>query len=283
VHYIQSEKLRRSHTLATAGHGVIELTQIAGKTHITRRRAHSPLKLLSPRTSGNSAWIFTSTYGGGLLGGDAIHLDLHAGSGTRCLLSTQASTKIYRTTGAPSRQELHAQIDPDAILVSAPDPIVCFAGANFSQAQRFDLSQAASLVLIDSFTSGRKARGERWAFARYASRTEIFIEDRCVFRDAILLDPTDGPLASPMRMGACDCFATIVIAGAPLQKYVNELAKFISNQQISRDPLFSASCFENGIVIRIAAIEIETVVSWIRERLNFVTELLEQDPWSRKC
>lgn len=266
------------------GEARVEIQNVAGKSVVVRARAQSPLKLLSPRTTGNAAWLFTSTFGGGLLGGDTIELSLVAGANTRCLLSTQASTKIYRTVGPVSQQNLDVRIGKGAIVVSAPDPVVCFAGSRFQQRQRFDLAAGAGLVMLDSLTSGRRARGERWAFDRYESTIEIFNETRCVFRDAVLLDPIHGPIAAAMRMGLFDCVATLVIIGEPLELFGREVLDFVASQSVSRDALllFAASPIAGGVVVRVAGMDTETVMRWIEQRLSFVTELIGENPWSRK-
>ena len=92
--------------------------------------------------------------------------------GARALLTTQASTKVYRSLRR-SRQSLSAAVDADALLAVLPDPIVCFSEADFVQTQRYDLRGDASLVMVDWITSGRHASGERWAFSRYESRFDI--------------------------------------------------------------------------------------------------------------
>jgi urease accessory protein len=266
------------------GEGYVEITQVAGKSAVTRSRATSPLKLLSPRSPGGAAWIFASTYGGGLVSGDSIRLNLQAGPNTRCVLSTQASTKVYRALEAGCRQELNANIAAGALVVCAPDPVVCYKGAEFTQRQRFSLDVNASLIFVDWFTSGRWACGERWAFSQYSSRNEIFVEDRCVFRDILLLDPIDGPLDGPMRMGSINCFATVVLVGPTLKENVEQLLQFISTQPAPSHGslLFSASPIENGAILRVAGESCETVGSWIHERLAFVVALVGQDPWERK-
>ena len=200
-------------TPSRAGAGFVELRDVAGKTAITRCRADSPLRLLTPSDGASTARLIAGTYGGGLVGGDAIELTVDAGVGTRCLLGTQASTKIYRSAGAGCTQHLTVSAADDAIIASLPDPVVCFAGSRYVQGQRFDLSAGSSLVALDWFTSGRAARGERWAMNHYASRTEIIVSGRCVFLDRVELDPDDGEIGGAMRMGRVNCFATVVMVG----------------------------------------------------------------------
>lgn len=285
-------ELVQAHTITPApesvqnysGRGHVQVERINGRSVVTRLSATSPLKLLNPRTNSDCAWIFTSTYGGGLLGGDSIRMEVDVAAGARCLLSTQASTKIYRTTGKPSRQELFVSVDDGAIVVSAPDPIVCFAHSKYQQRQRFILSPESGLVMIDWFTSGRLAREERWAFDRFDSRTDVFIDDRCIFRDAVRLDPADGALDGPMRMGMVNCYATIVVAGKPVKQQAEELIRFVASQPApGQTLLFSVSRISEGVVLRVAGRQTETVSHWIRERLGFVANLVGQDPWARKC
>ncbi|HEY2366660.1 MAG TPA: urease accessory protein UreD, partial [Polyangiaceae bacterium] len=70
---------------------------VGDRTAITSSRARAPLKLLTPKNHGDARWTFVATYGGGLVDGDAIALDVKVGPGASALLSTQASTKVYRS------------------------------------------------------------------------------------------------------------------------------------------------------------------------------------------
>jgi urease accessory protein len=268
---------------SATGCGAVRVGRGARRSFVASAMSNSPLKLLTPRTNGSAAWIYTSTYGGGLVGGDSVSLDVEVGQNATCLLSTQASTKVYRTIGPACSQALDARIETGATLVCLPDPIVCFAGAVYEQRQRFDLASDASLVMLDWFTSGRYARGERWACSRYLSRTEIVVGDRSVLRDVILLDPADGPIDGPMRMGTCNCFATVVVIGPQMRLHVEQLLNDMAAQPApSGRLLFSASPLDGGIVLRVAGSETEAVGRWVRERLGFVSDRLGQEPWGRK-
>ena len=110
-----------------AGVGHIEVARAAGRSRVTRVYATSPLRLLTPRNHGDAAWIYAASYGGGLLGGDRVAMSVRVEGGARAFLSTQASTKIYRSD-RPAALELSATIGPSAQLVVWPDPVVCFAG-----------------------------------------------------------------------------------------------------------------------------------------------------------
>jgi urease accessory protein len=279
-------------TASTPGTGSLQFTRVGGHTAVTRARAQSPLKLLCPRGAGPSAWAFVSNYGGGLVAGDDVRLRLHAGEETTSLLSTQSSTKVYRTRSEiGARQSISARIDAGALCVAAPDPVTCFAGARFEQHSQWHLDETASLVLVDSLSSGRVAHGERWALSHYKSSNEIFLGNRRVFRDVLLLDPVDGPLDDPQRMGRIDCLAMIVLIGPRVLPAAVEALSSITAQRPGLDRatrlLISASPLRVdgnvlGATLRVAGAGIEPVGRFLRSTLAFLCPILGEDPWKRK-
>jgi urease accessory protein len=272
------------HRPSQPGVGTIELAAVAGRTAVTRCRANSPLRLLTPQNDSPVARVVVGSYGGGLVGGDAIDLTVDAGAGTRCLLCTQASTKIYRSAGAGCSQHLKVSAEDEAIIASLPDPVVCFAGSSFSQRQQFDLVASASLIMLDWFTSGRAARGERWAMRRYASQTEVTVAGECVFRDSLELDPSDGEIGGAMRMGRIDCFATVVLVGPAIADRAAAMVDHIQRQSIAGGEtlLFGASQLTGAVVLRVSGKSSEAVGACLREKLAFISDLLGMDPWQRK-
>ena len=200
----------------SAGAGRLCVARHGVRSVVTRALGHSPLRLLTPSNHGRAAWIFTSTYGGGLVGGDDIRLALDVEAGAVALLQTQASTKVYRSPlGASSA--LEARVAEAGVLVVLPDPTVCFDGASYQQDQQVTLGPGASLVLVDWLTAGRRASGERWRFDRYASRLTIRAGGRPVLVDALRLSRSDGSIAE--RMGRFDCLCTVALFGPAVQAH----------------------------------------------------------------
>ena len=268
------------------GCGALEFTRIADRTVVTRAWANSPLKLLCPRAAADCAWMFASTYGGGLLAGDEIALQAVVGERCKCLLGTQSATKIYRSPdGLAARQTLSLSLEAGSICVIAPHPVTCFAASRYIQRQRIELAADASLVLIDWLTSGRHAAGERWAFEEYDSRTDVFVEGRHRFRDAMRLSADDGPIAAPHRTGGFNCFAYALLLGPAFAQAAEKGVRQIEQEPIIVDPmaplLFSASPVSNGALFRAAGTGSEIVGSWLKKKLSCVSRILGSDAWSR--
>ncbi len=95
-------------TAIAPARGLLELSLVAGRTAATRSFATSPLKLLIPRRRTAAAWVYAGTYGGGLVAGDEIDLDVRIGPKALGVLGTQASTKVYRS---PRPDSLPANVE----------------------------------------------------------------------------------------------------------------------------------------------------------------------------
>jgi urease accessory protein len=268
-----------------SGVGDLHFANVRGATVLTRAVASSPLKLLNPRNAGTSAWAYFSTYGGGLVGGDSLSVCVEAGPGATAFVSTQASTKVYRSP-LGAAQRLHARAADDSLLVLLPDPVTCFAGSRYFQEQHIDMERAASLVLVDWLTAGRVGSGERWQFTEYRSRTFIRREGRLVLHDGLVLAPDDGDVAS--RMGRFNCLALAVVLGPALRATAARLAGSIGSAPAPRhaDLLLSAAPLgpgsSDGVVLRMAGVSVEQVGAALRQHLNVVPSLLGDDPWGCK-
>jgi len=268
-----------------AGFASLTVERVHGQSSITSVRARSPMKLLTPVSRGESVWACSSSFGGGLVAGDQTQLEVRLGADTRCHLGSQASTKVYRNPkNRPCGHVTRAYLSRGALLSFTPEPVQAFASARFVQRQEFELTDDASLIFVDCITSGRAACGERWAFNHLSSRLQIRCDGRIAFIDALRLDPTEGPLDAPHRLGRYNCLALLVIMGSSLKEPVTRLLETAATQPVERRArlIRSASPLDNGAVFRIAAEQVEDVTRELRSLLQFVPPLLGDDPWKRK-
>jgi urease accessory protein len=268
-----------------SGRGELRVEFVAGQSAVVTARAGSPLKILVPRPRGPSVSACFSSYGGGLVAGDEIEVDLQLREEARCHLGTQASTKIYRNPGLlPCGHVLTASLAKAAVLVLAPDPVQAFGGSTYRQRQEFHLHDDSGLVLLDWLSSGRTECGERWAFSRYESRNEIFVAGKRLALDSLLLDPADGAIDGPCRMGRFNCLALLALVGGVMRQPAAQLLESIARQPISRRAslVFSASPLTGGALVRIAGERVEEVRREIHRLLDFLPQVLHDDPRLRK-
>jgi len=264
------------------GSGLLDIVRCEAGSVVGRAYAASPLCLLTPRNHGHAAWVYTGSLGGGLVGGARFRLTVRVGPEASAFVSTQASTKVYRSPEGTS-VGVEATIAAGGQLVLWPDPVVCFAQARYEQRQTFELALGASLVLVDCMTSGRRGSGERWRFDRYSSRLTVRYDGRLVLLDSMVLSEDEGPLA--IRMGRFDVLCTVVVIGEPLGVDVERMLADIRSQPLERraDRLIGIAPLRNlGCLVRIAGRSVEDVGRVVRGLLSFVSCLLGDDPWARK-
>ena len=85
-------------SLASPGHGQIAVSLHAGKAILSALSSTYPLKLLSPYVHDNTALVYLMTYGGGLVGGDEILIDVQVQLGARLLLLSQVCVSLPSTS-----------------------------------------------------------------------------------------------------------------------------------------------------------------------------------------
>lgn len=268
--------------VSVPGVGELTVTRSGGRSVVNGAYATSPLRLLTPANHGRAAWVFTSSYGGGLVDGDRVCLDIDVGEDAAAFVSTQASTKVYRSPRG-TEATLSARIAPGGLLVVAPDPVVCFAGARYRQVQRFELTDTATLVVVDWLSSGRRAFGERWMFDEYETTLAVRNDGRLLVHDALALRTRDGNLAE--RLGRFEVLVVVTLVGALIRTEAAAIVSSVNARPLSRisDPLIAATALgDRGCVVRIAGTSVERVGRTIREFLRFVPALLDDDPWARK-
>ncbi|KAF4634637.1 hypothetical protein G7Y89_g3457 [Cudoniella acicularis] len=184
-----------------------------------------PLKLISPSPSANqkSVLVFLLTYGGGLVGGDQVHLTITVKSLSKVSIVTQGHTKIFKcpSPDVTTRQTLHVTIQDGAALCLLPDPVQPFGGSVYEQSQKFIVSETGSLCLLDWVSAGRTARGEDWDFCKWNGRNEVWssgeeTKPRLLLRDNVLLDGdalSGSKKYLKKKMHGLDLFGTLVLRG----------------------------------------------------------------------
>ncbi|KAF2646183.1 UreD-domain-containing protein [Massarina eburnea CBS 473.64] len=303
---------------AKAGHGSIELAILPPDTPVLRNISYQyPLKLVAPdgipppegdddNTPRLIHTVFLLTYGGGIVAGDSINLNVSLESKTRLVLLTQGSTKIFKTPDPTlvSRQHMSVHVAPNSALVYLPDPVQPFAQSAFSQSQIYHLEDGkGSLCVCDWVTSGRPARGENWDIHAYTSRNEVWtcskdVKKRLLLRDNLILDKHGRTgMRLSERMDSYAVFGTLIIRGRVFQSLsqhfmdefdalpriggrnwgddvqvelsAKEHRRVKRQQQETADGLiWSAANVRGFVLVKFASREVEGSRHWLRDMLR---------------
>lgn len=258
---------------AASGAGRIVARRIGGRTVLAEAVAASPLRFVRPDFAGASAAVCLVTFGGGLVDGDAIDTVIEVESGASLVVFTQSTTKVFR--GA-ARQSVRARVAGRLVLL--PDPVAAFEDASYTQRVDVELTGAGECVLLDGFTAGRPAFGERWAMRRLDVRTTVTEGSRVLADDALVLDREEWPIAA--RAATFDAFLTLLsVRCLPVaEAMLAAPAPPTRDLAVATSPLARAP----GAIVRIAASSPAAALAEARARLRNLPDIDVVDPFGSR-
>lgn len=238
--------------------------------------AETPLRLLRPRNQGHAVWIFPTTLGPGMLGGDELSVDLTVGPGAACYVGSLGVARAF--TGA-ARLTQRLRVEPGGLLVWAPDPLACSRGADLVQETHVELREGASLLLVDAVGEGRPALDERWAFARLRSLLRVTCDGDERLREQ--LDLRADLLASTRHLDPFGGFALVCALG-PRVSPQREAWLAAPPQTGPHHLAHAAPLGHDGALLRLAAPSTYLLSRVIASSLGNLTETLGDDPRTRR-
>ncbi|MDO7847001.1 urease accessory protein UreD [Hymenobacter sp. M29] len=225
----------------------LEVAEVRGHSRLVVCKNIQPLKLLQPASHSRAAHVVLSSYGGGMVAGDVIRLRVKVDAGARLILSTQASTRIFRSIdGAVAEQHTAGVLGKNALAVIFPDPVVLQAESRYRQMQTWDLEPTSLLLLVDWFHSGRMDQGERFAFTSLHSELRVRVAGRLVVLDRFAFNPEENIATSPANFAGYQTFFSVFLVGSPDDARFQTLAKVLARQKMpgSTGPHFSLNSQE---------------------------------------
>ena len=261
---------------AASGGGRLRARRVGDRTVLVEAHASSPLRFVRPDFAGSAAAVCLVTFGGGLVDGDAIDTRIDVEAGATLVVFTQSSTKVFRGS---ARQSISARVAGTLVLL--PDPVAAFKDASYTQRVDVELAGDGRCLLLDGFTSGRAAYGERWAMNRLDMRTTIRHGGhggqgrRVLANDALQLVPGSG---APEHF---DAFFTLLSVGCLTTDLLETPAPPTRDLAIATSALGRAVGRE-GAIVRIAASSPAGALAAARHRLRNLPDIDVVDPFASR-
>lgn len=268
----------------------IEVTRNGSRSVLTACRSVAPLKLLNPAAQGDYCAVVLSSYGGGMVEGDATTLRVRCGEGAALYLGTQAFTKVYKSpNGIPCKQGINGKVEAEGLAVVLPDPVVPYARSIFEQEQTWHLGSDSCLVLADGHTAGRLAFGEHFGYTSYRSDITVHTTERPVLVERYYSEPGMLSPAYTGAFGAYNVVFNIFVAGSSgkFTYLVESLSQtLVPLLKPSQDSLLLsfASPRPDLFVIRSLAQNVECLLPLYTALRNAIahSDVLGADPLARK-
>ncbi|WP_456277264.1 urease accessory protein UreD [Bacillus sp. AK128] len=234
--------------------GVLELTarNRRDKTMISDCYYEGAFKITRPvYIEDHSPSIYLIHVGGGYVDGDTYLTNLTLEDGAELSVTTQSSTKVYKTVRKPVLQMMNIKLGKNSVLEFVPDPLIAYENSRFIQETSVYLKESACLIYSEIITPGWAEDGSYFRYDWIRSKLKVYKEEKLVLFDHLLLEP-DQDMTGIMQMEGYTHVGTLVIFHPLINKsFLHSLYEFLSvdDQTIARVGLTTVP--GNGIVVRI--------------------------------
>jgi urease accessory protein len=153
------------------------LAVVNGRTRLVEHRQSAPLKIartFEHEDGGLDICIMDASPG--LLAGDCYEMEWTLEPGARARITTQGATRVHPSDGLVSMQQVRISVAEGARLEWWPESTIPFRGARFSSRVEAQLGEGAQLLLFESLSAGRVARGETFEFGSVTSELSVHDE-----------------------------------------------------------------------------------------------------------
>lgn len=199
---------------------------------------------------------------GGVVGGDELHVQVQAESGSHALLTTPGATRFYRSEGAQALQHTRLQLAEGARLEWLPMETIAYSGCQASNRVTAELAPGAEMLGWDVLALGLAAAGqpfERGVFSQHLELPGQWIEGGRIAADDSTL------LLGPVGWAGHTVAATLwFAAGAPLAPARRTALVDAARELLPSHPLAATAGVtapQAGVVVlRVLAARVEPVM-----------------------
>lgn len=203
-----------SHAPSWAGELSLRFARAGCATKMHTLRARMPLavqRAFHPEGEGPCHAVILHPPGG-MVGGDALYVEIVAEAGAEALVTTPSAARWYRAKSPASlRTEIHAA--NDACVEWLPLETIVYDGALAHQSLRVELAPGAMWMGWDITRFGRSARGERFTHGYWRSTVEVWRADEPLWIDRQRLEGGSALLAGPYGLAGASVIGTFAAVG----------------------------------------------------------------------
>jgi urease accessory protein len=160
-----------------------------GSTYLQHSYFTRPFKVAD--ISGKNATalhLVIMTASPGILDGDEYEISVELAAGTRVHLYTQSYQRIFNMQQG-AKQRFSVKMGAGSSLCYLPHPSVPHEASVFESYNRITLGKECRLLWGEIITCGRKLSGEVFRCHLFQSVTEVYGDERLLFKDVTVLQP----------------------------------------------------------------------------------------------
>jgi urease accessory protein len=246
--------------------------RIDGRTVLTERVHRGPLRVqksLYPEGDAVCQNIIVHPPAG-IVGGDALVVDVETGTNACTQLTTPGASKWYRSEGLVARQDIVLRVAGGAMIEWLPQGTIVFDGAIAQLDTKIDLAGDAAFIGWEIVCLGRAAAGERFSRGSWRQRLTIARDGAPVFLERCVLAGGTALLASPVGLNDAAVFGTFLASAQPLP----EAALAQCRESVSTAGEVAATSVRGCVVARYRGPSVEAAQAYFVELWGRLRPLL---------
>lgn len=205
--------------------------------------------------------------------GDSYHTEVVVREAARLAITTQASTKVYKSLRFGVKQSVDYVLENDSELFVKQDSLILYKEADFTQYINVHLSLSATFYYTDIITPGWSEDGQPFQYKRFVSKMKIFMNDSLEVFDHLLLQPSN-QLEKFMHLEGFTHIGTMFFIHQQISQYfIDELrTKLVSYEKQIR--LGISMLNVKGMSLRILANSTHLIEKVFSECESFISKYL---------
>jgi urease accessory protein len=245
-----------------------------GSTFLKSAYCTPPFKVadVTENKNENALQLMLMNSSPGVLDGDENHIQIDIQEGCSLQLQTQSYQRLFQMKKGAS-QQMVVHLSKNASFCFLPHPVVPHAASHFTAKSKIYLSEGCSLIWGEVLTCGRKLNGEVFSFTRYHNVTEIYLLDKLVVKENLLLQPALTDMAALGQLEGYTHQASLIYLHETVE--VRDLIKQISEDLEKEQHItFGITTTPvNGIILRVLGYKAEQLYRC----LNKIARDLQQE------
>lgn len=257
----------------------IKIAAESGISYLKNCYCTTPLKVLniSEDKQAPALQLMLMSSSPGILDGDAYDIKIELDKNSSLKLHTQSYQRLF-TMQNYATQKMHIRLAKNAAFTFIPHPVVPHVKADFTARNNFFLEDDCSLIFGEIITCGRKLNGEIFQFSKYHSVTEIFINNKLVIKENLLMQPLLFNLNTIGQLQGFTHQASLIYLNENviIKPIIMHLLELLSTQNdisagISMAPV-------NGLIVRLLGQKAEQLFDCLKMIGDFLPEINTTKP-----
>ncbi|WP_241655865.1 urease accessory protein UreD [Halobacillus litoralis] len=178
--------------------------------------------------------------------------------GAELAVTSQASTKVYKSLSKPVEQRTTIHLGAGSVLEYCLDPLILYKGARFIQDTTIKMDRDSSFFYSDIITPGWSEDGSNFRYDWVRNKLKVYQNGKLVLFDHLLLEP-DEELEGVLQLEGHTHVGSFVIFHPKASREFAELLYENVNEVYPHVRFGISDMDDGGIVVRILNDRTQTI------------------------